>query len=453
MVCVAIVLMPAANARVDPDFAALERAAIEEIRATNTPGAAVAVISGGRVVFSGAFGIASVETRQPVTTDMLFRIASTTKMFTAAAVVQLAEQDKIELDAPMGRYIKALHPRLAALSADQALSHMAGLWQEAPQHGPQDETALGEEVRRWGDDRFFAPAGAIFSYSNQGYWLAGLLIEEAGGKLFADQVDDSLFRPLGMAHSTFRPLVALTYPNALGHDVSPTGVISVVRPLANNAATWPAGSLFTNIADLSRFVIAFMNEGRIEGQQVLSPSLISTLSSPQADIPGSADKYGYGLLLREFRGVHLVEHDGRRLGHGSLIRMAPQHGFAVIVLTNRSGGQLPVTVGKAMEMFLPLAAAKPSERPKPKPMSAAEMRRHVGSYSQGPANRVEIAMRNGKLFAERGGAQVEMTRLDAGRFSLLPPGATEPLVLAAIAGPDRRTQFVHMGANSFRRMD
>ncbi len=131
----------------------------------------------------------------------------------------------------------------------------------------------------------------------------------------------------------------MTYPLAQGHDVSGREKPKVVRPFADNAGNWPAGSIFSSVNDLSRFVIAFMNDGKVEGKQGLPASLIKQLSSPHADVPGSENKYGYGLMLGRNRGVRIVEHGGARSGFGSLIRMAPDHRFAVITLVNRTGGK------------------------------------------------------------------------------------------------------------------
>ena len=121
----------------------IERVAMEELQATQTPGAAVAVVSGDQVIFSHGYGVASVETGAPLTPDMLFRLGSTTKMFTASAVVGLALEGKIDLNAPVSRYISGLDPAIGQLTANQLLSHTSGLHDEAPMFGSHDETALG----------------------------------------------------------------------------------------------------------------------------------------------------------------------------------------------------------------------------------------------------------------------------------------------------------------------
>src|SRR5215212_8067293 len=103
-----LLLSCAAIAQPAADFSELEKVLLAELKQTNTPGAAVAVISGGRVVFAKGFGVASVETGAPATADMLFRLGSTTKMFTGAALVTLAEQGKLKLTAPIGDVAKGL---------------------------------------------------------------------------------------------------------------------------------------------------------------------------------------------------------------------------------------------------------------------------------------------------------------------------------------------------------
>ena len=304
------------------DPASIERVALEELQSTKTPGAAVAVVVGDRVIFSHGYGVSSVETGTPVSAGMLFRLGSTTKMFTAAAVVGLALEGKIDLNAPVSRYISGLADGLGQITANQLLSHTSGLRDEAPMFGSHDETALGNGIHAWKQEFLFAPPGRIYSYSNPGYWLAGYLAETVSGKPYADVIAERLFGPLGMKTSTLRPTMAMTWPLAQGHEVR-DGKPEVIRPAADNAAGWPAGSIFSSALDLSRFVIAFMNEGRLDGKQVLPPKLIAIMSAPHAEIPGWDQHYGYGLMLSTSRGMRWVEHGGSRAGYGSTIRMAP----------------------------------------------------------------------------------------------------------------------------------
>ena len=164
------------------DFTGLEQTAREELAKNNIPGASIAIVRGDRVIYSKAVGIANVETGEEVRTEMLFRLGSTTKMLTAAALTGLAVEGKLDLNAPIEKYIPGLPRRISQITANQLLSHTAGIRDEAPMYGSHDDSALGNGIRAWTDDWLFTSPGKIFSYSNPGYWLAGFLVETLSGK-------------------------------------------------------------------------------------------------------------------------------------------------------------------------------------------------------------------------------------------------------------------------------
>jgi len=438
----------AAQQNTQVDFSELEQTALAELKETNTPGATVGVISGDKLIFAKAFGVSSTESNDPMTVDMLFRLGSTTKMFTATALVTLAEQGKIKLESPIGNYVKGLNQKIAAVTAHQLLSHTAGIIDDAPMYGRHDDAALAEEVRLWKEDKLFTEPGRIISYSNPGYWLAGFVVQEVAGKPYADQLNDAIFAPLGMKRTTFRPTVAMTYPLAQGHNAVRTGTPAIIRPFADNSASWPAGSIFSNVPDLARFVIALMNGGMNDGNQVLPSSLLNKLSAPHAAIPGNDEmRYGYGLMSGMHRGVKVVQHGGSRSGYGSIIRMAPDKHFAVIVLANRTGSALNKTAEKAMELMLPLTPVQ-KEDEKPLAMSATEIESYAGIYSQGE-NKIEIAVREGKLFLKQETQEGPVTKKRANLFSAaMPNGGFE---FTFVLGAGGRVEFLHAGLRSFKK--
>ena len=242
----------------DDDFGELEKVILAELKETNTPGAAVAVIKDGRVIFSKGFGVMSVEAGGNITPDTLFRLGSTTKMFTGAAMLTLSEKGRLKLNEPIGKYTKGLSPKLSQLTPHQLISNTAGVGDFSAPPPSHDDSALATMARSWKDDVLFGEPGKIYSYSSPGFWLAGYVIEETGGKPYSDMMDELLFQPLGMRRTTFRPLVAMTYPLAIGHAAGSDGLPAIIRPAYNNVAQWPAGSIFSSTNDLSRFVIAFL---------------------------------------------------------------------------------------------------------------------------------------------------------------------------------------------------
>ncbi|HEV7377686.1 MAG TPA: serine hydrolase domain-containing protein [Pyrinomonadaceae bacterium] len=430
------------------DFDELEKTILGELKETNTPGAAVAVIRDGRLVFAKGFGVAGVETNASITPDTLFRLGSTTKMFTGAALVRLAEQGRIKLDAPVGGYAKGLSPRLSQLSAHQLLSHTAGIGDFSPPFVSNDDAALSTMVRSWKDDVLFGEPGKIYSYSSPGFWLAGYVIEEVGGKPYADMMDELLFKPLGMSRTTFRPLVAMTYPLALGHNATGNDKPTIIRPAFNNVAMWPAGSIYSNLNDLSRFVIALMSEGQLEGKQVLSTSLFNKLSGQHVAMPGEPEvHYGYGLLNFELRGVRIVMHGGFSRGYGSMIQMAPEHRFAVIVLTNKSGITLRKTTDKAKELFLPFKPATAETPKKALPVTAADLSSFTGKYVNGPQT-WEIYALDGRLFLKDDDSKYALTKTGDHRLSY---GDTLENDVAIVMGTDGKAEYIFTGLYSARR--
>src|ERR1044071_4388297 len=171
-----------------PNFAELEKVLLEELKETNTPGATVAIVSGDRVIYSKAFGISNIETGTPMTTNMLFRIGSTTKMFTATALVTLAQQGKLKLDEPVAKYVDGLNVKVGSVTAHQLLTHTAGIIDEAPMYGDHDDAAMGRTIRGWKANQLFTEPGKIISYSNPGYWLAGYVVESISGKPYSHQL-------------------------------------------------------------------------------------------------------------------------------------------------------------------------------------------------------------------------------------------------------------------------
>lgn len=190
-----------------------------------------------------------------------------------------------------------------------------------------------------------------------------------------------------------------------------------------------------------------MNDGRLDGKQVLDPKVITLMSTPHAAIPGGSDAYGYGLVLFDLRGVRMLGHDGSRQGYGSEIRMAPRERVAVIVQTNRSGATLPATAEKALEMLLPLGP-KANEKKAKVAIGAQDVARDTGTYRNGD-QQIEIIARENHLFIKRGRApEREMIKYGDGDFGI----DKQPGTFVMIPGTDGATEYVHTGLRSFARV-
>ena len=463
---VLLLLSPrAARAQSAPaDFRKLDEAVAAALKETKTPGAAVAVVSGERVVYAKGFGVADSETGRPVTPDTLFRIGSTTKIFTALTLLSLAEEGKINLDRPVGEYAKGLTPALARLTAAQLLSHTAGMIDVDPDYGPHDESALGETVRTWGDDFVFTEPGRVFSYSNEGYDLLGYVIEQAGGKPYARQVRERVIVPLGIPHSAFRLDVAMTYPFSQGHQLSEDGKVKVLRPFPDNVVGWPNGFLFSSAADLARLAVALLNGGRLEGKQVIPPDVLAQMFTPHADIPvagraAGSVRYGYGMQLSEYRGTRLSMHDGAMAGFTSIFRMAPERRFALVALGNLSEKSLDGVWRAAFETMVPAAPpATPNAAVSAKhlEMTAEEMKRYAGRYVNNRKLACELFVKGGRLFItftdEEGSDTAPVAKVGELTFVVTPEGEPPQLPFLLVPGADGRVEYLHTNARAFRKV-
>jgi CubicO group peptidase (beta-lactamase class C family) len=336
------------------------------------------------------------------------------------------------------------------------MSHTAGMTDESPSdYGLHDDPALGAYVRALKEDHFFTEPGEIFSYSNPGFDVAGFLIEEVGGKPYADQMSERLFRPLGMNSTTFRPTLAMTYPLSQGHDGSKKGKPTVIRPYGDNVAAWPDGFMFSSANDLARFAVAFMDSGRIDGKQVLAPSVINKLSTPYADLHSpfgfENGRYGYGLFVHNYRGALVVWHAGLIPGFGALLQMVPMRRFAVIVLANRSGSLLNKTTEKAMELMLPLAAKAEAKSEQALVVSETEITQYVGTYRNKPES-VEIVVRQGRLVLKREDGEFAIKKIGDHRFSIIKPNESEAEEFVLVRAADSKAEYLHIGRHALKKV-
>jgi CubicO group peptidase (beta-lactamase class C family) len=324
--------------------------------------------------------------------------------------------------------------------------------------GLHDESALADFARSLRDDDLLIDKGRAFSYSNPGYALAGYLIEQVTGKGYADAMNELVFAPLGMTRTTLRPLSAITYPLATGHSSADQEAPKVVRPLADDTRLWPAGYIFTNVNDLARFIIAIMNDGRIDGRQVLPANIGATLLSAHAEIPTNLfinGKYGYGFFVHDFAGRRMCEHGGELPGYSSEVRILPGQHVAVIILNNGDGVRLNKTFTKAFALMLPSLAFETqpiaSAEPRAWPMSAAEIASYVGAYTN--RTRIELQAHDGHLFLKQPETdELPVSKIGTDRFCVALPHAPRVQEFLIVTGDDGKPAYLQMGLWVYKRL-
>jgi CubicO group peptidase (beta-lactamase class C family) len=447
----------------------LERVAQTELHAVQAPGAEVAVVYGADLLFAKGFGVANSETGAPVTPEMLFRIGSVTKVVTAYGLISLIREQRLSVHAPIGEYVSDLPPVLKPLTIHQLLTHTAGLKDDDSDYGPHDGSALGKAVRRYDNRNFFAEPGKIFSYSGLGYAVAGAVMESISQKPFVQVVSERVLNPLKMERSTFLSTQAMTYPFSQGHLTSASQLWNVVRPYDDNATRWPAGFLFSSAIELARFCIAFMNGGRLDGDQVLSPEVISALAQPYArplDAP-EGQHYGYGLYVGEYCGLRTLEHSGGRRGFCSYLQMFPEQRFAIIELINKANVLLRRTQETAIQQILsPTILSSPPPSPN-LVLTAGERDILIGRYAFPDINEAEsgeitlfskddnlMLHLDDKLMLRLGhkGGAVPVLKRGKARFSIRLSPELQPIEFVFQKGLKRREDYLCFVNRACRRV-
>ena len=412
-----------------PRWETLERTAADVMQSSKTPGLQIAVVSGDSVVLVRGIGVANVETGERMTPDLLAQVGSLTKSFTAALVLSVAGDGKLELGAPLSRYIPGLRPAVGRLTPSQLLSQTAGLGDREGNYGTVDEAALLRDARQLPDSIAFLPPGLSFSYSNIGYALAGLAAQEATKQPFGDLMQQRLLRALGMTKATFRPLEAMTYTRAQGHELTPKGDSAiVVRPTADDTRIWPAGYLYTNAREAAQFLVAVLNGGRVNGRQVLPTGVTDSMLATHVGLPGMANgtRYGYGMFLDSLRGYESAWHPGSMPGFSTLMRMIPSQRVGVVVIANRDEVRLDRIAEAALEDVLRsrgvrFEAPTPVAATLPAPAAGVRLADYVGTYSN--RFRFDLKLENGALVLNRFGAKLPVVPLGGNMFASQAPGA------------------------------
>jgi CubicO group peptidase (beta-lactamase class C family) len=293
----------------------------------------------------------------------------------------------------------------------------------------------------------FAPVGDVYSYSSPGYWLAGHVLEQAGKRSYADLVRERLLVPLGMATSTFRPTVAMTYPLALDHRVTGDSA-RVLRPFQDDVTTWPSGSLFTSASELARMAIALINEGRVDGRQALPSGVVERVLARAAPLPGNDCSYAFGLSNCSRGAKHTVGHYGFRVGSGAVFTMIPELRIAVVILSNRNGGIMGRTEQAVLDM---LAPAPPPQPPAvaPAPVTRARL---LGSYVAG-MDTLQLALRGDSLVFQYKGETSRAELANSVTLRVFDSGGAVSQEFAFVRGARSGSWYLHDGLSAYRKRE
>jgi CubicO group peptidase (beta-lactamase class C family) len=314
----------------------------EQMQKLHIPGAVVAVVKDGKILFTKGYGYANLEKKSPVIADKtIFRIGSITKVFTATAVMQLADGGKIALTDDVNKYLKdfkvpATYPQ--PITFRNLLTHTSGLDEISPGRRTDDEskviplgTFLKSRLVR------IQPPGEVISYSTYNAALAGFLVEQITGTPLKAYLRRNIFGPLGMRRTSIAAVPAeLKQELAMGYEYAEGSL----QPLKFQwFHTYPASDINSTATDMARFMMANLAGGALEGKRILSVRAARDMQRTHfrnhALVPG----WCYGFYEEERNGLHIVEHGGSMDdGYSALVTLLPEKNLGLFVACNTETG-------------------------------------------------------------------------------------------------------------------
>jgi CubicO group peptidase (beta-lactamase class C family) len=375
----------ASHQAVFDEAAAFVRAELEQ---NGVPGGSIAIVCGSKLAYAAGFGVKQQGGGEAVTEHTLFQLASTTKMLTAAAALELVDDAKLDLHAPLGQVVPALSSStFSSITMHQLLSHTAGFPTEFTGYGATP--GLSDTIQANLGMPLWAPPGAVFNYSNPGYALAGYVIEQVSATPFGQFLEQRLFQ--GTNDATMTVSQVLQRDHALGHkgQASSPELITPDGAYFQQGNYGPMGGAWGSAGDLARWA-----EAQFFGSQQLTSSAMSSAQTPTGVVPGSS--YGYGLYVEQSVTPNIVLHGGGTPGFLSDVQIVPDAGVAVAVMVNADWYYpRPLTdfVLDRLVEFQPVALPPMAEAP-------AAWSDYVGSYvDEQVFGRVDVTIEGNKLMA------------------------------------------------------
>ncbi|HXQ17304.1 MAG TPA: serine hydrolase domain-containing protein [Caulobacteraceae bacterium] len=309
------------------------------LRQGDVAGAVVVVVKDDKVLFEKGYGYANVAARRPVDPETtLFRPGSVSKLFTWTAVMQLVQAGKLDLDADVNRYLDfTIPPRDGKpVTLRELMTHTAGFEDRDKNLGGYSAAALiplADFERGHLPARIFPP-GELPAYSNYGAGLAGLIVQRVSGEPFETYVERHIFAPLGMTHSSFRqplpPQLRAEMSSGYERGSSPAGRFAFINPA-------PAGGLSASGGDISRFMIAQLNDGGYGSAQILSPATTRQMHATVFRITPQIPGMSLGFFEAERNGHRALGHSGDVDAFHSDLELLPDDHIGLFVSLNSSG--------------------------------------------------------------------------------------------------------------------
>ena len=367
-----VALAVAGRAHADP----VDSVVLAEMKRMHIPGVSLVVVRNGKIVKERGYGLANVEHRVPVTPATVFQSGSVGKQFTAALVLLLAQDGKLDLDDPISRHLANTPKAWEGITVRHLLTHTSGL------ADPYDKLDLRKDYT---DEELIAieatipilfGPGEAWSYSNMGYHLLGFICNKVGGTFYGDQLRERIFAPIGMGSRIISERDIVPH-RAAGYDWS-KGELKNQAWVAPRLNTTADGSLYVTARDLALWDLALYRD------TPLSAALKEASWTPVKLKDGSTAPYGFGWQLAPVNGHRSIAHGGSWQGFRTQISRYVDDRLTVIVLANLSSARPERIANLVAAHYVPALALQPAKPiPDTEPEVAAQVRALVGHLTAG----------------------------------------------------------------------
>jgi CubicO group peptidase (beta-lactamase class C family) len=327
----------------ETDYGSQIESILSDYRTTSIPGAAVRVIQNGVPVFTGAYGLAEVNSQIQVTPATNFRLASVTKQFTATSILLLVEDGLLSLNTTLPQVFPEFPAYGNGITVKNLLQHTSGLLAY--------ESLVADNVTEQVHDRdvlqmmieadhTYFPPGTSYRYSNSGYAVLAMMVTKLSGRSFATFLTERIFEPVGMKNTVAFEAGISTVPNrALGYTVTDGTVVLADQSLYS--AVLGDGGIYSSLDDLTLW-----------DHMQYSDDLLSADSKELMETP-ALESYGFGLRIDEYRGHRRLHHSGSTSGFRNHMVRFPDLELTVILLTNRAAPVVTPLSQEIADLFLP----------------------------------------------------------------------------------------------------
>ena len=332
------------------------------------PAVSISLVDGQDIVWSQGFGFSDPAKKIPATADTVYRVGSVSKLFTDIAVMQLVEQGKLDIDAPVTRYLPTFAPKNPygkPITLRQMMSHRSGLVREPPVGSYFDPTepTLARTIESLNRTKLVYEPETHLKYSNAAIATVGYVVEKTQKQPFAKYLKGAVLDPLGLEKTSFEPTPSITKDLAKANMWTIDGRIFPAPTFELGIA--PAGSMYTTVNELGRFISALFADGRGVKGHVVSRKTLDQMWTPQYARPGETRGYGIGFSISDMEGHRRIGHGGAIYGFSTSLSALPDDKLGVVVVTTKDTSNAITNhiADVALKAMLAVRQGKPHPRP------------------------------------------------------------------------------------------